>query len=135
MQDIPVPDWFSAGADRTTDSPASVRWSYRVRMLTSAQPSSFTRTMLLVSVVAVRRVVSRKEERIFNNHKTTIYKIEKRERRNIRLRQYMTVQVLAQDLNSTDLHSVVTRQPGARSKLIDRSNGIYSKVSVLCHCH
>ena len=68
--DIPVPDWFSAGADRTTDSPAAVRESYRVRILISAQPSSFTRTMLLARAVEVRKVVRRKEQRIFDTMNT-----------------------------------------------------------------
>lgn len=42
---IPVPDSFSAGAERTTFSPAAVRKLNSVLILISAQPSSLESTI------------------------------------------------------------------------------------------
>ena len=45
-----MPDLFRAGADSTTFSPASVRTSNSVRILISAHPSSFERTIFAACV-------------------------------------------------------------------------------------
>ena len=48
----PVPDSFSEGALRTTESPAAVRELKKVLMFISAQPSSFDRTTLVAFTVS-----------------------------------------------------------------------------------
>lgn len=88
VQYVPLPDWFSAGADSTTDCPAAVSVSYSVRMLISAHPSSFTWTMLAARAEEVRSVVSRNEACIFRTNlgceakKKKKKKREKREKEN-----------------------------------------------------
>jgi hypothetical protein len=46
VSDDEVPDWFSAGEDRTAANPAVVKVLTKVRTFCSAQPSSFDTTTL-----------------------------------------------------------------------------------------
>ena len=56
---IPVPDSFSAGAESTTEFPASVRVFINVLMFISAQPSSLDKTTLTPFTIRGKRPASR----------------------------------------------------------------------------
>ena len=63
-QGLPVPDWSSAGAERTTSWPAAINASLNDRMYDSAQPSSLDWTMRAHWAASAEMMMERHAERL-----------------------------------------------------------------------